>query len=279
MKRPFAFLIAASLVFCTPAWLSSVVAADSPATPTAFPHVDQSPRGLDSRVWDDEAGSYVSQRLLWEPTADANTVSIKYWRDGSVVVDGSFELKETMAVWDATVVGNTLRIERSVDGMAGTNEFLRVWINGTQVPAYGDWFLATMASFSQLSADGLAHDFLTEEWIEDTLALLIDPDRYFIISNEFADLIGLWHSMLGRYDDPAETHSCFFCVIGILGYIAEAGLVLSVGAPSGGTALALWLITRYSAIAGTIHSCVSCAISVKESLETKTTGMLGPSLN
>lgn len=273
MRRIMSVVLTLGLAFYCPAFISSVsVAADDPATNTLF-HTDSADneRGIDSRIWDESSEAFVSQRLRWAPLAAPGTIEMQYYRDDILVLDSTFTSDGSMAVWEATVAGNVLRIERSISGMMATNEFLRVYIDGQLVPAYGDWFMSTFSNFAALSPSELHAEFLTESWVADALGRLFDPDRFRMVTQEFSDLIALWQSMIDRYDSERGDGgwSCVWCTVGVIGHLAAVGLTLAVGAPTGGLALAFYLIARYAGISATIATCVACGEYIKETLDNR----------
>ena len=265
MKRCCTALLVPMVALFSPVFLTLAQDIDRSFQSPGYAHVEEDQQGVSRQFWDGRVQRSISQRLLWEPGMEEREIAVKYWRDGIVVVEGTFGITDEMAFWDAVVVGNHIRIERSIADMKATDDFLRVWINGVFVPAYGDWFLQAWNRLSSTSVDALENAFMTEDWVNETLGLLSDADDYLIVSQEFSELVGLWQSFLGPYfgdGTDGAGWNCFWCGVSILGYLAEVGLALAAGVPSGGAALAFWLIARYSTIAAAISTCVICATSI-----------------
>ncbi|RMF72379.1 MAG: hypothetical protein D6738_11390 [Acidobacteria bacterium] len=279
MRSLISVMMAAVTAIAPLAIVPEVLAAEGDVTEIVIPStIDTYPRGIDTQTWDEDQGTFVQQRLIWSPLGTGSGLTLQYIRNGQVAVDATVETRDGMFVFDGIVAGNALRIERSLSGLEATDDFLRVWINGTLVPAYGDWFLEVWSQMQSVSIQELQYDFMTEEWVNEAMALLYDPDNYVVVSKEFGDLLALLQSVLQRYmGQQGNSLNCWGCALGILSHIGGIIVAVAAGAPSGGLALAAWLLARYATIAGTIASCVGCAQDIKAALEKSATcgGMTG----
>jgi hypothetical protein len=269
IARNLAPLLALALIVAPLPRAAAASAPDpAPAAAVASQCATEPMPPVESRTWDETSGSWVGQRLAWSPRPDEGRLGVRYWRDGRLALDGALELGPRMVAWDAEIGTDHLRVERSWDGAGITEHFLRVWVNGQPVPAFGDWALDVWARLADVSAAGLAEPLAEGSWIGIALGLLDDPDRYRVVSREFADLVQLWRELFAPAGPrgAASGWDCVICGIAVLGVLATTAAVL-VGAPTGGLALGIWLIEHYAGLAGMFYSCVQCAIWVKEDAE------------
>jgi hypothetical protein len=224
---------------------------------------------IEAGYYSDREEKWIEQRLLVAPGEDGSSVFLRYERGGVRAAEAKLELFEGLAVWTTRIGENTLRIERSLDGLAVTNRHLRVTLNGVPVPAFGEWFTDVYERFADLTPEELEREIHSHAWPEEILALLDQPDRYVIVSRELSDMIELWRSMLSDHPGAAGhgVMSCVWCAAGVVSHLAATGVALAIGAPTGGLAFYAWIISRYSSIAATIGACVACGVYLEAKIE------------